>query len=152
STTAPARLWPARPSPRARMSPPAAPVTQVECPAHSTGTVPRGCKCHAGYSGTISATSAAPFYSGSCQPVACPAHSTGSSVPSGCVCNAGYATWRGVLAGVQQKSTKDQDVSLTAANWPNESKLVTQKSWSHIQGRQDHRVFAVGQACVSMRV
>ena len=49
-------------------------LPQALTPPFTTSSLGPG---HAGYSGTISATSAAPFYSGSCQPVACPADSTG---------------------------------------------------------------------------
>ena len=50
-----------------------------------------GCSCNAGYNGTITATLSAPFFNGSCDPVPCPAHSTGNTVPQGCSCNAGYS-------------------------------------------------------------
>ena len=39
---------------------------------------------------SIVATSATPFYSGSCFAVACPAYSTGPNVSSGCTCFPGY--------------------------------------------------------------
>eukprot|EP00435_Cladocopium_sp_Y103_P035867 s1803_g9.t1 len=39
----------------------------VACPSHSTGTdVATGCSCDAGYSGSITASSTSPFYTGSC--------------------------------------------------------------------------------------
>jgi hypothetical protein len=43
-------------------------VSAVVCPAFSTGSsVPSGCTCNAGFSGTISASTTAPnYYSGSC--------------------------------------------------------------------------------------
>ncbi|CAE7642362.1 unnamed protein product, partial [Symbiodinium necroappetens] len=42
------------------------------------------------YSGSIAAASSAPFYTGSCNAVACPYASTGANVPAGCKCYAGY--------------------------------------------------------------
>lgn len=41
--------------------------------------------------GSIAATGSAPFFSGKCEDVACPADSTGDSVAAGCRCNAGFS-------------------------------------------------------------
>ncbi|CAE7773024.1 MEGF11 [Symbiodinium sp. CCMP2456] len=93
----------------------------VDCPDNSEGSnVPSGCACKAGYSGKITATSSSPFYSGTCvetcalftcpkgykpkaittvanslsgccEPVDCPAGSSGTAVHSGCSCDAGHS-------------------------------------------------------------
>eukprot|EP00913_Durusdinium_trenchii_P023015 g21610.t1 len=63
----------------------------VKCPSGSSGeSVVDGCSCKAGFSGTISASSASPYYTGSCSSVQCPSHSEGANVPKGCSCKAGY--------------------------------------------------------------
>eukprot|EP00931_Biecheleriopsis_adriatica_P035279 TRINITY_DN20309_c0_g1_i4.p1 TRINITY_DN20309_c0_g1~~TRINITY_DN20309_c0_g1_i4.p1 ORF type:complete len:2705 (-),score=392.19 TRINITY_DN20309_c0_g1_i4:60-8174(-) len=63
----------------------------VGCPALSQGiSVASDCACLAGTSGSISATSSSPYYSGSCSAVSCPAASTGIAVHTGCVCNSNY--------------------------------------------------------------
>jgi hypothetical protein len=66
--------------------------TAVACPTHSTGrSVPEGCVCEAGYSGSVSSSSISPFYFSTCSPVPCPLYSSGSNVPTGCSCSAGYS-------------------------------------------------------------
>ena len=44
----------------------------VTCPANSDGDdVPAGCMCNAGYSGSVTASTDAPFYEGSCAGTVC---------------------------------------------------------------------------------
>ena len=63
----------------------------ASCPANSHGTnVASGCTCNAGYSGSITATTSSPYYSGTCTAVSCPGNSSGLNIPSGCTCNSGY--------------------------------------------------------------
>ena len=60
----------------------------VSCPANSSGTsVALGCTCNDGYSGTIVATTTAPFFSGSCSPFASAA--TSLELKIGIVASAG---------------------------------------------------------------
>ena len=75
--------------------------TAVACPENSEGdSVPLGCDCKAGFSGSVSATTKAPFYDSTCSDVRCPANSSGTNVASGdCVCDEG---WEGeVTASVE---------------------------------------------------
>eukprot|EP00435_Cladocopium_sp_Y103_P053127 s189_g16.t4 len=66
--------------------------TPVSCPAGSSGAgVPSGCTCNAGFTGSITKSSEAPFFEGSCDAVACPKNSHGKSVGAGCTCDAGYS-------------------------------------------------------------
>jgi hypothetical protein len=58
---------------------------------YPVANVPTGCTCKAGYGGVITASTASPFYTGSCTAVPCPANSVGINVPTGCTCGAGYS-------------------------------------------------------------
>ena len=49
----------------------------VNCPSLSTGTdVASGCTCDAGYSGAVTATDSAPYYSSTCTGIISSFHST----------------------------------------------------------------------------
>lgn len=66
--------------------------TPVSCPTGSSGEgVPSGCTCNAGFTGSITKSSEAPFFEGSCDAVACPKNSHGESVGAGCTCDKGYS-------------------------------------------------------------
>lgn len=66
--------------------------TPVSCPTGSSGEgVPSGCTCNAGFTGSITKSSEAPFFEGSCDAVACPINSHGESVGAGCTCDKGYS-------------------------------------------------------------
>ena len=54
------------------------------------------------YSGHITASTVAPFFTGQCLPVPCPLHSSGSNLGEGCTCNAGHLDCRVQLAGCRQ--------------------------------------------------
>lgn len=79
---------------------PATASAAVVCPVNSTRPglginitgiwVTNGCTCNAGFRGSVTLRSTAPFYRSTCAPAACPNGTTGTSVVSGCVCNAGY--------------------------------------------------------------
>ena len=56
--------------------------TAVSCPTHSSGAnVPSGCVCLPGFAGAVSATTVTPFWTSSCAPVPCPAHTLNSDRP-----------------------------------------------------------------------
>ena len=67
----------------------------VACPLNTNSIgidLPTGCPCNivSGYSGSIVATTSAPYYIGTCTVVTCPTNSVGANVLCGCVCNSGF--------------------------------------------------------------
>jgi hypothetical protein len=66
-------------------------VSAVPCPNHTNGSFPTGCAPQAGYSGSVNATTSEPFYVSDVKAVACPDHTTGTSVPSTCAPSPGYS-------------------------------------------------------------
>jgi hypothetical protein len=91
----------------------------VPCPANSSGgSVPLGCICNAGFSGSVVPTSTAP-YSTSCRPVACPLHSFGIDVATGCSCLHGYSGTVQATRSPPYYTSSCQGIACLLACWEN---------------------------------
>ena len=121
-------------------------VVAITCPSNSAGTdVATGdCTCNAGFSGTIVATTTAPYYSGSCTENSCAAYPFSTGVVGGDTdpcsdnivlntqsdsscniqCGAGYVTQTGTIACASDADANDAtsgDISCAAASCPSNS-------------------------------